>query len=512
MDIDQLRKWINDARVRSVLAGGLGGFAGWLAAELFVGKPSHFWETVLSGLFCGVGIAATLAVAEGVFITSWSLVRRGLLAGVALGALGGLIGAAFGQVTYSVASVLTGSREEAKPDSVFAPDFSPEVRARIEEAGGQAGEIEIALIWRNTNDLDLHVVDPSGEEIYYRDKRSRSGGWLDVDRNAGCSDVTREPIEHVRWAEGSAPDGDYAVYVNHYARCASEDPTAFRVEIKNGSQVTPFEESISHGEPKKLIHRFQRDSTPPEPVPTVARGPGLFAIFALIVGWGIFGALVGCAEGVTRRSRTAVRNAGIGGAIGGAVGGLALIVVLAALASGVTDEETAARASAATHGGWFGRMLGFVILGACIGLWIVLIERALSAVISVRSGRYEGREIFLDKEEMRLGRNETLEVFLGGDGEIAAHHATIRQDGGVHLLLAVEGRTLVNGSAVTRHPLSNGDTIVLGKTRLVYRHKAARQGAGPGSGDDRPGTRTSAVAPRSPTPPPPPPPPPKKKT
>jgi hypothetical protein len=498
--MDQLRIWLNDARVRSALAGGIGGFAGWFVAEVLLGRPAALWQTVLFGLLCGVGIAGVLGAAEGIVIGSRSLLQRGLAIGAALGALGGIIGATFGEVTYWVA---TGSEEGSQPDSFIAPNFSPEVQRRLDEAGAEAGEIEIALLWRNTNDLDLHVVDPFGVEIYYRDKQSGSGGWLDVDRNAGCMNTTREPVEHVRWAQGAVPDGEYVVYVNHYAHCGSADPTAYIVEIKNGNQFERFEGSITHEEPKKEIHRFARDSTAPAPAP--AGGPGIFDILAVVIGWAIFGALVGCAEGVTRQSMIGLRNAVIGGTIGGAVGGLALVVVLALAGAPSTGEEEIAR-----HSGWFARMLGLVILGACIGLWIVLIERALSAVLSVRSGRYEGREIYLDKEEVRFGRNETLEVFLGGDPKIAAHHATIRREGGAHTVLAAEGTVLVNGAAVTKHQLVNGDTVVLGDTRLIYKHKAAAPSGGQAGGAEQQRT-VAAPRPSSTTPPKPPPPPPRKK-
>ena len=480
--MDRLSRWLNDARIRSAVAGGLGGFLGWCAAELFVGRPAGLGTAALAGLLCGVGIAGTLSAAEGAVIRSWSLARRGLLAGIALGAVGGTIGAAFGQLTYS----LTSSQGTI---------FSPDVESRIAQGGGERGEIEVALIWENTNDLDLHVFDPSGEEIDYLHKTSRSGGWLDIDRNAACSDTINTPIEHVRWRQGSAPEGTYRVAVVCFANCGNAEPTKYRVAVKRGNE--PIEE---HPGTISFTNKDDRHPVCEFKWPPPARSMGFFGILAIIIGWGIFGALVGVAEGSAKRSSTALRNAGIGGTIGGTLGGIALVAILGLLAAG----STTAAHSLGAHSGWFGRLIGFIILGACVGLWIVLIERALSAILAVRSGRHEGREIFLDKPEMRLGRNDALEVFLGGDPAIAAHHATIRREGGSHVLLAVGGQVLVNGGNVTRHSLNNGDTVVLGNTRLIYRHKAAAAAS-----DGQPAG--GAVVSRSPAPAAAPVPPPRKK-
>ena len=38
--MDLFIRYLNDARIRSAAAGGVGGFLGWFAAELFVGRPS----------------------------------------------------------------------------------------------------------------------------------------------------------------------------------------------------------------------------------------------------------------------------------------------------------------------------------------------------------------------------------------------------------------------------------------------------------------------------------------
>ena len=389
----------------------------------------------------------------------------------------------------------TGSTPESTPSGgIFDPRAS-EIKTLVQAAGGQTGEIQISLGWKNTNDLDLHVIDPDGEEVFFDNPRSRSKGELDVDQNRSCGRVTNSPVENVFWAKENALEGTYVVFVNHYQNCGGTDPTGFDVLVKIGDDEERLTGSIRFGDARQQVHRFEYPLPPPPPtVPETTTKRGL-PILPVVFGWALFGAIVGCGQGLTRRSAAALRNTSIGGAVGGAIGGVALIVVVMMLAAAFTPSGPPS-----SHEGWFGRLIGFVILGACIGLWIVLIERALSAALMVASGRFEGREIFLDKPEMRLGRNEVLEVYLGGDPDIVSHHANLHRDGGAHVIAAVDGPVTVNGSRVDRQQLRNGDTICLGNTRLQYRYKNAPQSDDGQAVEATPPTNLAA----SPPPPPPP--------
>ncbi len=57
----------------------------------------------------------------------------------------------------------------------------------VPEQLGQDGDIRVHIDWDFPGDVDLHVVQPDGEEIYFANMRSsrRGGGELDVDNRQG---------------------------------------------------------------------------------------------------------------------------------------------------------------------------------------------------------------------------------------------------------------------------------------------------------------------------------------
>ena len=80
------------------------------------------------------------------------------------------------------------------------------------------GDVQISVAWTGASDVDLHVFDPSGEEIYYANKTAASGGTLDLDSNPACA-IDNKNNENIVFPTGSAPSGDYRVVVDYYDDC-----------------------------------------------------------------------------------------------------------------------------------------------------------------------------------------------------------------------------------------------------------------------------------------------------
>ncbi|WP_144720986.1 hypothetical protein [Agrococcus jejuensis] len=92
------------------------------------------------------------------------------------------------------------------------------------------GDVQVSVSWNQDVDVDLYVVDPNGETIYYGSTASSSGGELDLDSNPACSiDGIRN--ENVTWPTGESPSGTYEVRLNLYADC-DIDQTSWVVTVQ----------------------------------------------------------------------------------------------------------------------------------------------------------------------------------------------------------------------------------------------------------------------------------------
>lgn len=99
----------------------------------------------------------------------------------------------------------------------------------LNDLSDSSGVLQVGLSWNTTADIDLHVIDPLGEEISFENTSSASGGYLDLDDTDGYGP------ENIYWTK-DIPDGKYTVTLVYY------DPeggpiTDYTVRVINGLGV-----------------------------------------------------------------------------------------------------------------------------------------------------------------------------------------------------------------------------------------------------------------------------------
>ncbi len=112
------------------------------------------------------------------------------------------------------------------------------------------GEVQVTLRWADGADLDLHVTDPTGEEIDFGNPMSASGGELEGgDQIPGCTAGTY--VENTFWREGP-PSGSYSAFVRNFSGC--EGPSSFTLTVLvGGTVVDEISGALSSGEDSQSI-------------------------------------------------------------------------------------------------------------------------------------------------------------------------------------------------------------------------------------------------------------------
>ena len=178
------------------------------------------------------------------------------------------------------------------------------------------------------------------------------------------------------------------------------------------------------------------------------------------LGWGLFGLLIGLAEGVT--GGTQIWKGALGGLLGGLLGGFLLEGAHRWLQNPLT-----------------GKAAGLVLLGASVGAFIALIVVLLSrAWLQVTSGKLKGMEFILDKfmkpngPSAFIGSDVLKSDIVLTDPGIAPQHAMLN-GAGTHFILkdmSTSG-TFINNHKIEQARLANQQTIRMGSTELVYHEK-----------------------------------------
>jgi hypothetical protein len=104
----------------------------------------------------------------------------------------------------------------------------------------KVGDPQFTLIWDSRADIDLHVIEPGGSEIFWENRNGAQGGELDVD------DVDGFGPENINYVQGKGPRGKYTWYVHYYGGLGGMvQYTRWKVRIKYAGKTEVFQGKLS---------------------------------------------------------------------------------------------------------------------------------------------------------------------------------------------------------------------------------------------------------------------------
>lgn len=122
-------------------------------------------------------------------------------------------------------------------------DTGPYHSVEIELVPSGTGDVKVTLSFDRLHDLDLHVIEPSGDEIFHERPSSSSGGKLDLDSGANC-EPSAANSENIFWPPGGAPSGEYRVSVHNYQQC-TPGAIPFTVRVAYDGVLETYEGSFA---------------------------------------------------------------------------------------------------------------------------------------------------------------------------------------------------------------------------------------------------------------------------
>lgn len=198
-------------------------------------------------------------------------------------------------------------------------------------------------------------------------------------------------------------------------------------------------------------------------------------LFVKALGWSIFGGWVGTCDGIAQKMPNKVRYGAVGGLIGGLVGG-GTYERIARVLIAITGDRSLGLA--------LGGAIGLVILGACIGAFMGLVESILRrAWLVFFGGRNEGQSHTLDPGQVSttLGSSDDCSIVVRDSG-VSDRHAEITV-ANERFQIAPRGGRLAFRDAAQREgparvlngpqPLHDGDEVEMGAARFVFHSSEA---------------------------------------
>ena len=143
--------------------------------------------------------------------------------------------------------------EEIETDDTETTVNSTTLDERVTTLEAGVGEITVSVLWGTHDDVDLHVITPNDNRIYYAN-RTADGGTLDIDMNASSSNLVDSPIENIYFP--TPGNGHYAVYLRDFRDRTEDMETSYLVRVTIGDQTEEYEGEIDGTGTEILIVEF----------------------------------------------------------------------------------------------------------------------------------------------------------------------------------------------------------------------------------------------------------------
>lgn len=156
----------------------------------------------------------------------------------------------------NMVTLTTANDLESKPIFNYSNNYSQtfsgnlagksEIKDQVVSQGGKVGVLRFSIMWSpkdsiDNSDLDAHCVEPSGFEIYFSSKVSRTtGGNLDIDitNPRNHKQNGKGVVENITYPSISKmKDGTYMFYVNQYSGRNSQ---GFTAEIEFNGEIYSY--------------------------------------------------------------------------------------------------------------------------------------------------------------------------------------------------------------------------------------------------------------------------------
>jgi hypothetical protein len=120
-------------------------------------------------------------------------------------------------------------------------------------------------------------------------------------------------------------------------------------------------------------------------------------------------------------------------------------------------------------GFYLGRLVALLFLGGLIGLLYSLLERRFAVgSLKALNGPLKGKEFLINQRALVLGAGPECDIRLQGYREVAERHAALRAKRGELRLKRADGRVLLNDKEAMEEKLRLDDVIQIGSAKFLY--------------------------------------------